>query len=411
MKRPSPWIGLVVAVLVAGVAVWRGWYEAVIEGAQWLLLRDIPIWAMLLAAMIVALCGWAIVLVRRGDPSIPRETLRFVPALHGNRWHMGSFNERPAMQVVGDWRVTNIARLPVHLLHARLVKPATTGSVMVTEPDRRVVSTDPIPPGATTWASVLFWVQPPVRRVGENFTATVVIVDQFGNEHRLKKVVFKGPRPTEPEQAQPPREPIHAVTDPVERDIVAVLKDEVNRYEQYGRRDGGLGSIQTRHRGAASVGVGTEWRRARSPERQSIIPEDENPSVESDNANALLNLYQRLQTDEERARFGNALLARLARHTEYAPVGYLILLVFLRIGRLSDALDAAGRNLRNDGAHGFSDFLRLLDALLRFCHASFTSEQLDDVERFAEGVNDHTFNIEERIAAIRAYRLARTGNG
>jgi hypothetical protein len=61
-----------------------------------------------------------------------------------------------------------------------------------------------------------------------------------------------------------------------------------------------------------------------------------------------------------------------------------------------------------DGEFGFNDLLRLLDGLLRFEHPKFTPDLLDEVERFIEGIHEHTFRIRERIAAIRAFRDGHT---
>jgi hypothetical protein len=277
---------------------------------------------------------------------------------------------------------------------------------MVRHPRGNIFGSHEIPPRFTTEASADFWVQPPVKRMGQDFRAMVTIIDQFGNRHKVKNVLFRGARPAAPQRAQAPQESIHAIADPVEKQLAAVLKDEVHRYRQVGRSSGGLGSIQTRYRGQVMTGVGTEWRRADSPERQSIVPDPEQAAIASDNATALLNLYQGLGTDDERSRFVNALLRRLSRGTEYAPVGYLILLVLFRISRLPDALRTARQDLQGDGETGFSDFMRLLDGLLRFEHPAFTPELLDDAERFIEGIEEHTFNIRERIAAIGAFRLA-----
>jgi hypothetical protein len=105
-------------------------------------------------------------------------------------------------------------------------------------------------------------------------------------------------------------------------------------------------------------------------------------------------------------RFVTALLERLSRSTDYASVGYLILLVLFRIGGLSEALETAKKNLQKDEAYGFSDPLRLLDGLLHFEHQSFTLELLDQIEKLVESIEENTFNIQERIAAIRAFRLA-----
>src|SRR5262249_27905528 len=119
-----------------------------------------------------------------------------------------------------------------------------------------------------------------------------------------------------------------------------------------------------------------------------------------------INLWNRLTTPDEKSRFNNALLNRVSRHTEYAPVGYLILLVFFRLGYpLSEVLTKAKRDLQKDDAYGFSDLLRLLDGLLRFDHSSFTDEQLDEIDRFLVDMDEYAFNIPERLAAIHAFRL------
>jgi len=310
------------------------------------------------------------------------------------------------MQVVSDWFITNITDQPIRLLGSHLTRPGTTGFTIVKHPEENIFGLYEIPPGFTTEATANFWVQPPVRNVGQDFKTTMVIVDQFGNRHSVRNVLFRGQRPPAPQNAGPSQESIHAIADPVEKQVAAVLKDEINRYQQVGRSTGGLGSIHTRYRGQAMIAVGTEWRRVDSTERQSIVPDPEQAAIESDNAAALINLYRGLGTDEERSRFVDALLRRLSRGTEYAPVGYLILLVLIRIGRLSDALRRARQDLQGDGEFGFSDLLRLLDGLMRFEHPAFTSDHLDEVERFVEGIREHTFGIRERIAAIQAFRLA-----
>ncbi len=342
----------------------------------------------------------------RRRPSLPRETLRFQPKLRGLRWHMGSANGEPAMQVVGDFYATNIVDLPARILSARIVSPRRAR----TEGFVDLQSSNEILPTITVHMRAHFWVQPPVRREGQDFTATLLFTDQFNNDHRVKNVIFKGPKPQESKRDRPVLESIHAISDPIERDIVAVLKAEINRYRDCGRQVGGLGSVQVMYKGQPVRGIGTEGRQTDSPQNQSIILDPEQSLIESDNAAALLNLYQRLRddaggSDEKRSQFVAALLKRLSRNTEYAPVSYLILLVLFRIGRLPDALHTAQSNLQKDSAYGFSDLLRLLDGLLRFEHPSFTLELLDETERFVEDIEEYAFRIQERIAAIRALRL------
>ncbi len=88
----------------------------------------------------------------------------------------------------------------------------------------------------------------------------------------------------------------------------------------------------------------------------------------------------------------------------------MALLVFLRLGDIAAVLAKARNDLRGDSAHGFGDLLILLDGLLRLDHPSFTDEMLDQIEEFVNGLDEHTFHIEERVNAIRAWRMMKTEN-
>jgi hypothetical protein len=335
--------------------------------------------------------------VSRYKPKVPRETVRIVPHSQGFRWSNGTVAGQPSMHLIGRWHVTNITGDPVRLLTARITKPKTEG---------RIVTNHPIRPGETIDVSANFWITPPVRTVGKDFKATVILSDQYGNGHKIKNVLFRGPQPKPPDKNEPPIEPIYSISDPIEKDVVAVLKAEVNRYKECGRRVGGLGSIQTTIKGKIYKGIGTEWREANSPKNQTIIEDENAVEISSDNAQALINLHAKLISSAEQDRFFDALIERLNKDTEYAPVGYLILYVLFRLDRLSQVLDKAKNDLQGDSAYGFSDMLRLLDGLLRFRHSEFSPEMLDHIEKTIEGLEEHPFRIPERLSAIRAFRLA-----
>lgn len=344
--------------------------------------------------------------VTRFKPKVPRETIRVLPQIHGCFWGNGSVSGKPAMQVVGKWHVTNITGDNVLLLGVKTLKPRTEGHVLTRHPRENIFGSYPILPGETTEVSSDFWIVPPMRKEGEDLRTSVVLIDQYGNEHKIKNVVFKGPKPKEPRKEEPPSESLYAITDSLEKEIVAVLKAESNRYKECGRGVGGLGSLQTTINGKAYNGVGTEWREANSPKNQTITEAEDSVEIFSDNAQALLNLYSKLETDDEKERYFHALLSRLDKGTEYAPIGYLILFVCFSLNKVEEVLDAAISSLQGDKAYGFSDLLRLLDALLKFRHSSFTPENLDSIERSLSAVKEHKFRIEERLVAIRAYRLS-----
>jgi hypothetical protein len=210
--------------------------------------------------------------------------------------------------------------------------------------------------------------------------------------------------------------------------VAAVLKDEINRYKKYGRREGQLGSIYATNQGRKIKSVYQDgWTSSKSGERQEIINDPENARVQSDNGDALLEYYKTLQDDGDRELFINSLVSRLSRDKEYYCVSYLILYVLFRIGELEKTLSAAEFSLvkretfwnrlfhlkrrRNvleaHQRHGFSDFLGLINGLLRYEHPAFADEELDMIEEFIAGTDEHTFRIGEKINSIRSYRISR----
>ena len=104
---------------------------------------------------------------------------------------MGSSGGQPAMQIACHFRATNIAKYDVLLVTAKIRKPPTFGMVFTKDVESAYHGDYLIPPGDTTEISVDFWVIPPVQDKGEDFVANIAILDQFGNEHHIRKVRFK----------------------------------------------------------------------------------------------------------------------------------------------------------------------------------------------------------------------------
>ena len=141
-----------------------------------------------------------------------------------------------------------------------------------------------IPPGETRNVSCDFWLEPPVVKASEPFTAhSVLFIDQFGNRHAVKRVRFRSmaadirPLPKEPEEFP------YELSDPVEKEVVSVLKAELSRYQMCGRRVGGLGSVHIVYQGRPMTGVGSDSWRADSPVNQLIVPDPDAAELKSDN--------------------------------------------------------------------------------------------------------------------------------
>jgi len=209
------------------------------------------------------------------------------------------------------------------------------------------------------------------------------------------------PQPKEPEEFP------YEIADPIEKEVVAVLKAELGRYGMCGRRVGGLGSVHIVYRGNAFTGVGSDGWISDSPANQVIVGDPDAATLKSDNLEALVKYYQALGSDEERVRFAKALLDRLDATRGYLAASYLIVAVCWSVGLLPDALRKAKRDLPSGESRvfGLSNVLMLLNGLLKYRYPDFSNEMLDEVERLTHGLGEHPFMIPAKIAAIRALRL------
>jgi hypothetical protein len=324
-------------------------------------------------------------------------------------------------QVVARLTVKNRTGEPLGLSHARLVKPRIRGEVVhedvcVRAVDRNIYGSAAqsgylIPPKMILPASASVMIRGvPWRKPRDEVRVKIAIGDDEGYEQivMFKMRVISAPVAT---PARPALEMVSSISNPVEREVATVLQAELSRYEKCGRRVGGLGSVHLVVDGREMVGVGTDGWNPNSPKNQSISDNPDGCDVRSDNLEALMAFYERLSANEKE-QFVSALMARLDGKA-YLPVSYFIVLVLLKIERLKDALEKAKLTLPQGeiSVFGLSNVLMLLNGLLRYRHPDFTSEMLDEVERFLDGLNEHSFQIPEKLAAIRTARLLQKNAG
>ena len=285
--------------------------------------------------------------------SAPTKTLRLATKPENTCWwHMGKKGDEPTMQIVGGLFATNTASVPVRIPQVEiqygfLGRKRAAGMVLFSRSWREnMYGMYDIPPGETRDVSFDFWVYPPVEKPENAFAAcAVVFIDQFGNRHKMKRVSFRStaadhsPKPKEPEEFP------YEIADPVEKEIVSVLKAELGRYRMCGRTTGGLGSVHIVYAGQSFTGVGNDSWTPNSPLNQVIAADPEGADLNSDNMEALVAFHQSLASEEERARFVQALLDRLDPKKGYLSVSYFIVAVLFSVGALPEALQKARRDL------------------------------------------------------------------
>jgi hypothetical protein len=129
---------------------------------------------------------------------IPQKTLILLPDVHTHalRWCLGKAGEKEAMQISGSLQGTNTSRYAVRAADIKLLEPTRvavlTQTITIGDPESGMHSTwHLIPAGHIGELSFMFFVTPVVGTPGRPLTATISVLDQFGNEHVMRDLQFK----------------------------------------------------------------------------------------------------------------------------------------------------------------------------------------------------------------------------
>lgn len=350
-----------------------------------------------------------------------RKTFHLTPITQQCHWSVSKQADGSMVtQIVAHFAVKNQSSSPVGLVGVRVIKPKIKGEVLhndilVRQQQGRMfgtaqVSDYRIAPGTTLPGHAVVMVRgAPGGSMERDLDFTLGITDEDGNEQRVS-VLCRGLKKAKPSDVPIALEALYAITDPIEKDVAAVLQSEIARYEKNDRSRAGFGSFHMTYDGRSDLQIpGDSWV-INTARNQEIAETAEQNVIKSDGLDALLTIYARLNTADEHERYINALLSRLQEDRGYAKVAYLIVMALWKVGQLGEALDAAIFGLLEDDQRNFgmSNVLMLLNAMLRFQHFQFTDDELDTIERFIQNSGEHPFRIPQKIAAIRASRIIKT---
>ncbi|HEY3333081.1 MAG TPA: toll/interleukin-1 receptor domain-containing protein [Capsulimonadaceae bacterium] len=343
--------------------------------------------------------------------AVPACTLRLAEKPLGSCWwHLGGNIDRPAMQIAGLVLATNVSSYSIRitkavLAHGFLGTKREVGVVMVGgDASDSILGTFDIPAGQSRTVSVNFWLLPPVIDANSHFIAhAVILFDQFGNKHVLKRVSFRSRSFDSPKAKKEPEEFLYSIADPVERDVVSFLKVEADHYRRCGRRVGGLGSISVVQGGRTVLGRGA----ITPPPRPNAGCPAEEATIVSENVEGLVAYYNRISSSADKLRIVAILLERLNPANGYLGISYFIVTVLMRLGFLGEALEKASSALPagDDRMFGLSNVLMLLSGLLQYCPNYFTESDLERIEKLAVTKDEYCFGIPDKIALIRTQRL------
>jgi hypothetical protein len=344
----------------------------------------------------------------RSRPLVPSETIRVVQNQNGSWWAGGAkVGDKPVLQVAFYGHITEVSGSPVRVVRSEIPRPLTAGTVVSIGDGYDCRRSQVLEAHESADIHADFFVDTRPPKPGTIWKSSVVFIDQYGNRHTVKRCVFRSMVPGTPPPPPEPEEFAYQIADPIEKEVVSVLKAELGRYQVCGRSCGGLGSVHMVYQGRAFTGVGGDGWRPDSPANQLIASDPQAAELVSDNLQALIDFYNGLESDEERDRFRQTLLARLDKSRGYQAVSYFIVLALWKVGALPEALEKAKCDLTESETRffGLSNILMLINGLLRYRHSDFDTFSLDQIERLTHGLKEHVFLIPGKIAAIRASRL------
>jgi hypothetical protein len=365
-----------------------------------------------------------------------RRALRLVPRATQCWWYLAKQRDDSFIsQITFDVEAANLTDHPVRIVKGRLIRPRTRGEVVhasVMLPKRGSPyhsESHAIPPRDTATASVHLMMRGALARQGEKLRATIEITDQYGDEYRLKRVVFGSknlPLPqasliervkvyltrafpsrsfsdTKPEDLLPP--PPEWKHEGRFEAVDLILNEERRNYTANGRERGGLGSLDVTLQSEPNFG----WTEV-GKVPNLLWSKDEARTIGSDNLARLIGTHASL-APAEKIGLEQYLLSHLDRRSPYADIAYFIFLGLHRMGKSAAALEASRLRLSGDKEFGYSNVLGVLSALVSHEHFAIDTKLYARILGILDGDTEANFRLPEKINLARLQQLNSSDSG
>ncbi len=309
-------------------------------------------------------------------------------------WEFAKQRDKEVISIHTHWQITNTLPYNLTALNVFLKKPEKIkGRVLTKNYESDIWGSYPIPKGYTTEIEASFVIgKKHVKSVQDTIKGQIELQDPTGRTHRIDNIIIGPIRKGSVKRESLVIEDPSKIKSKIVKQVVAVLKNEVEQYKVRGRREGRLGTVEWL-KGAI------EWRDV-DAKIKFLFENSNKDNVKSEHIDALLSLYNSSSPKVKR-NIVTTLLNRIDKKSEYRDVGYLIIFFLFEIGHLKDGLEITLKKLKGDKANAFGDVLRMLDFLLAFRYEEFREVDLDAIETFVYSTKEHPFQIKERINAIR----------
>ena len=131
------------------------------------------------------------------------------------------------MQVNFDGHVTDVSGRVNRVLSAEIPKPLAHAMTVSLSNNHDARREQVLSPHECADIRAVFFVKPVVAEDGKPWHTTVVFADQYGNRHKVKNCIFRSIVSGSPAPPKEPEEFPYEIEDPIEKEVVSVLKAEI----------------------------------------------------------------------------------------------------------------------------------------------------------------------------------------
>lgn len=358
-----------------------------------------------------------------------RRALRFVPLHQQCWWHLAKQQDDSfCSQIRMDIEAANVTDRPVRIVKVSLIRPRAKGELLHAQVLLPMVGSPyhsekhAVPPHGTARASLHLMFRGTLCPQGKSLCITLGIIDQFGEEYRVKRIVVPTHDPVLPASPwmvrlitrlkkwrglwQDANPAVDVTPIPPEwqhggkfEEADLILMEEKRNYAACGRNRGGLGSLNVGLQSEPNFGWTT------TGNIPSLLwDQAEAKPIELANIERLMRMHAAF--DETcKADLERYLLSHLHKRSPFADVGYFVFLALHRMGRMIDALREARANLSDDKVYGYSNLLGTLSALVSREHFAISPEIYTQILEALIGDTENNFRLPEKINLARLQHI------
>lgn len=164
----------------------------------------------------------------------------------GHFWEYAKQQDIEVVTIHTSWKVTNTLLYNLTVLNVFLTKPTRAkGALFIKHHKSEIFGFYPIPQGYTTEVHASFFIDKRfVKKEDQILKVRVEFEDPIGRRHKIDNIIVEPIRKTPVKKDLSQTEDSSETKSKVEKQVVSVLKNEVEQYKVSGRKEGKLGTVE-----------------------------------------------------------------------------------------------------------------------------------------------------------------------